>query len=179
MTHSFYKPGTSQTRFWNPYLESFDLSASMRFSGSHFLFDDEDEPDVAPLTDSAGLGAQPNASRPQTNKGRGWNTNIAYIYRESGRGPAFTKSSFLQVSLDFSLTKTTTVGYSQYYDIGRGITVRNEVNFRKSLHCWTGEFRWVPIGSGSGYQFRLFVTAIPAIKVDNSSTSNAGSFLNR
>jgi hypothetical protein len=83
------------------------------------------------------------------------------------------------MNLTFNLTPTTSVSYSQYYDIGRGYTVRNDIFFRKTLHCWTGEFRWVPIGSGSGYEFRIFVTAIPAIKVDNSSTSSTGSFIQR
>ncbi|MBK7143637.1 MAG: hypothetical protein IPH75_16385 [bacterium] len=60
------------------------------------------------------------------------------------------------------------------------MTIWNSIGFRKTLHCWTGEFNSVPIGSGRGYSFRLFVIAIPAIKVDNSSTAKGlGTFLNQ
>lgn len=178
MTHSFYRPGTSEASFWSPYLEQFNLSASFGLSGSRFLFDDVPEV-VAPQRDSLLPGSTTSTTSQKQSTRRGWDLRLAYTYNESGREERFIKSSFLQVALEFALTQTTSVRYSQSYDIGRQFTVRNEVSFRKTLHCWTGEFSWVPVGSGRGYSFRLFVTAIPAIKVDNSSTTSAGSFLNQ
>ncbi|MBK7141350.1 MAG: hypothetical protein IPH75_04635 [bacterium] len=178
LRHSFYRPGTSEVRFWSPYLEQFSLQAGIRIAGSRFLFDDvADQPASPP--DSMGPAGATAPTVPQSSRARGWETRLSYSYSESGRDKAFVKSSFLQLALDFNLTPTTSVSYSQYYDIGRQLTIRNSIGFRKTLHCWTGEFNWVPIGSGRGYSFRLFVTAIPAIKVDNSSTASAGTFLNQ
>ncbi|MCM2271452.1 MAG: hypothetical protein NDJ18_02700, partial [candidate division Zixibacteria bacterium] len=179
MRHSFYIPGTSELRFWNPYLESFNLTATFSLRGDRFLFDDVTEPRLRQGADSAAQLENPTLDAQQTSKTKGWNASFSYRYNESGRGSAFSKSSFLQLNLTFNLTPTTSVSYSQYYDIGRGYTVRNDIFFRKTLHCWTGEFRWVPIGSGRGYEFRIFVTAIPAIKVDNSSTTGSGTFIQR
>lgn len=179
MRHSFYVPGTSDLRFWNPYLQSFNLTATFSLRGDRFLFDDVTEPRLQQGVDSAAQLETRTLDAQQSNKAKGWNASFSYRYSESGRGRAFSKSSFLQLNLTFNLTPTTSVSYSQYYDIGRGYTVRNDVFFRKTLHCWTGEFRWVPIGSGRGYEFRIFVTAIPAIKVDNSSTTGSGTFIQR
>lgn len=177
MSHSFYEPGTNNINLTSPYLENFNFNASMSLNGNHFIFD-EGASSVPQGVDSAsqinpGQSAQ---SQPGSSSGQ-WNASIAYSYRESGRGNRFTKSAFLRFNLRFNLTRQTAVTYAQTYDFKRGRTINNQVSITRTLKCWTGNFYWVPVGSNRGYGFRLFVSAIPALKIDNSQNPlNSGYF---
>lgn len=177
MVHSFYHPETKELHLLSPFLQSFGLSTTFGFSGRSFLFD-EVTPRRAPRDSGAASGRAPTPSATQSSRS-GWNLSATYAYSESGRGSAFRKSSYIQFSVDFRLTPTTEVSYSQYYDFtGRG-TINNQVSIGKNLHCWRGEFWWVPTGSNHGYGFRLYVLAIPALKLDNSQSPTSGSMLFR
>jgi len=174
MIHSLYKPGTDELDFWSPYLQSFSFNTNLTLAGDRFLFDDE-YPAQGTGTDSA----SPTASRVvgSDRRKKGWNLTANYSYRESGRDKLFTKSSFVRFSLRFNLTQETSVSYSQYYNIAGAETVNNQVSIVRKLHCWTGTFFWVPIGSNRGWGFKLYVTAIPQIKIDQSqNTLSTGYF---
>lgn len=165
MVHTLYKPGTDTLTLSHPRLSSFNLLTSITITGGRFLFD---EPaGIKRGADSASQTGSQKASAPAQ---AGWTLRVDYSFNQSGFGPDFRKSSFLQLGLQFSLTPTTTVSYTQSFDPVQGRTINNQVSIVKHLHCWTGEFSWVPVGSNRGYGFRLYVTAIPAIKIDNSNT---------
>ncbi len=166
MVHSFYKPGTDEVHFFKPYLQSFNVNASLNIVGKNFFFDDAVNTGIPHGADSASQVGQ--AANPTS----GWSLSATYSYTESGRGSSWSKSSFVNLNLRFSLTPTASVTYTQMYNIARNITVRNSVNIVKTLHCWTGSLYWVPIGTNRGFGFRLYVTALPEVKIDN----NYGSF---
>jgi len=172
MTHSFYKPSTNELNFWSPYLMGFNFNAIFRLAGETFLFDD-----TQAIPEGADSATQLTSS--SQSKGRkGWNLNATYSYQESGREEQFRKSSFIRFTLGFNLTPTTSVTYSQHYDIVEKLTVSNSVNIVRKIHCWTGSLYWVPIGSNRGFGFKLFVTALPEIKIDNNHDLFSSSQLN-
>jgi hypothetical protein len=177
MTHSLYKsPGSSEVDFWNPHLMDFRANGTVTLRGSRFLFDDIQSgiPRGAPELDQVGLSKQ----SPFSSGGQGWDVSATYNYSETGKWSGiFNKTSSIRMSLHFNLTPTTKVTYSQYYDIVGKKTVNNQVSIVKIIHCWTGTFHWVPTGSTKGWGFRLFVTAMPAIKIDNSQNSLNSSYL--
>lgn len=175
MTHSFYDPDTDELGFWSPYLESFSLNTSFSLSGSKFLFDD----DLTAIPKGADSASQLDTS--SQSKGRkGWNLNVTYSYSESGRDAGYRKSSFIRFTLGFNLTPATSITYSQNYDIVEKLTVSNAVNIVRKIHCWTGSLYWVPIGSNRGFGFKLNVTALPEIKIDqNHDTFSSGLFRHR
>jgi len=157
MTHSLYDPDTDELNFWSPYLMSFRVDATFSLSGSRFLFDDDME--------AIPKGAD-SASQLDSSERKGWSLNATYSYSESGRKTGWRKSSFINFTLGFNLTPTTSVTYSQYYNIQDKLTVQNSVNIVRKIHCWTGSLYWVPIGSNRGFGFKLYVTALPEIKID-------------
>jgi lipopolysaccharide assembly outer membrane protein LptD (OstA) len=165
IVHSLYKPGTDDLTFWSPIIQSFNVNASFTLAGSRFLFDEESVerlgPDTSLIRHTSGSGRG----------SKGWSLTANYSYRESGRESSFIKSSFFRLTLNFNLTPETNISYSQYYDVTRGHTVNNQVNIVRKLHCWTGSFFWVPVGSNRGWGFKLFVNALPQIKIDQSQNS--------
>jgi lipopolysaccharide export system protein LptA len=173
-THSLYRPGTKETRFWSPTLDAFDLSLNFLLGGKSFIFDDLNA-GIPRGADSAGHVTSSGSS--SAGAETGWSMRAYYTYSESGHGVTFRKSSFLRFSMEFSLTPTTRISYDQSYDVRTGRTVYNSVRIGKQLHCWNGEFYWVPTGSTRGYGFRLFVIAIPAIKLDNTQSVVSSSYL--
>jgi hypothetical protein len=174
MTHTFYKPGTNELHFWSPYLLSYDLNASMSFSGRSFLFDDPDQ--IPKGADSASQLSESGADTYTGTSSGSWNMSVTFSHAETGRGSQYVKTSFIRFSLSFNLTPETSVQYSQYYDFVRSRTINNQVRIVRRLKCWTGELYWVPIGSNKGYGFRLYVTAIPSIKIDNSQNPFRSSY---
>ncbi|MFH1374969.1 MAG: putative LPS assembly protein LptD [bacterium] len=170
MTHSFYKPETDELDFWSPYLMGFSLNTSFTLTGSRFLFDDF--PAVMPQ--GADSAADVTDSSPAQGR-QGWNLQVTYSFQESGREQNYQKNSFVNFSLGFNLTPNTTIAYSQRYDVVKKFTVQNSVNIVRTIHCWTGHLWWVPIGSNRGFGFRLNVTALPEVKVDqNYDTFSSG-----
>jgi lipopolysaccharide assembly outer membrane protein LptD (OstA) len=179
MTHSLYKPGTNDLSFFSPYLEGFQFSTSFSLAGSRSIFDEAGAPDPGPGqgVDSASQLANPTApSAASPGTGKGWNLSVSYDFEQSGKGTAFRKQAFAKMNLRFWLTPTTSVNYSQYYDFARHKTINSQINIVKSLHCWTGTFFWVPTGSNRGYGFRLYVTAIPSLKFENSQNPLSSSY---
>ena len=174
LAHSLYKsPTGNELDFWNPHLLSFRLDASLSLRGKTFLFDEITRA-LPRTTDSllpSGLAPRDDIS------GKGWDLSLTYSFNESGKWSGFyRKSSSLRLSLKFNLTPTTEVSYSEYYDIAKQKTVANQVSIVKTIHCWTGTFHWVPIGSMRGWGFMLYVTALPAVKIDNSQSSLNSSY---
>ena len=112
-----------------------------------------------------------------TSGGKSWNMTVSYNFQQSGRGIYYSKSSFVRINLSFWLTPNTAITYSQYYNFGEHKTINNQVNITRTMVCWTGNFFWVPIGSNRGYGFKLYVTSLPAIKIDNSQNNLSSGYL--
>lgn len=182
MTHSIYPQDSDEANFLQPRLTDFDLTTTLNITGSRFFFDDANYTvpygaDYAPhlLSGEEGdrSGAGPGPS--------GFSLTVSYSYRESSRDTDFaTKSSAVSLSARFNLTPSTSIAYSQYYDIVRKKTITNRVEIHRQIHCWQGYFWWVPTGSTRGWGFRLNVIAIPEIKLDNNqSTLKTGYLLDQ
>jgi len=175
MTHSLYRKDSDDLDFWHPRMMDFSLSTSINLAGRNFLFDDP-AASVPRGADSAShLGG---SARSGPKSGGGWSLSASYGYSEYNIGTdSFDKKSFLTFNLGFNLTPQTRISYSQSYDFENQKTVTNRVNIDRTLHCWSGTFHWVPTGSTKGWGFRLNVTAIPAIKIDNSQNSLSSGYL--
>jgi hypothetical protein len=174
MIHSLYKPGTDEVDFWSPTMESFRIDARFTLSGKNFIFDEPTEQSFQSGVTSPDQLQSPTAPRPPYGSSRGWQLSASYGYSQSGSAADFRKFSFFRFNLNFNLTPTTHVTYTHDYDIDDSKTIYNSVNVVKQIHCWTGSLYWVPIGSNKGFGFRLFVTAIPDIKIDNNHNSYLG-----
>ncbi len=172
MTHSFYDPDNQdddEAHLWSPYRQSFNIRTSTSLKGIFPLFD---ESKAIPMgADSASqFGA--GTSTGSTSRGS-WDCRLDYSYGESGRGATWKKTSsfFVNISFNFNLTATTRVTYTQRYDFLESKTISSRVNIVKKLHCWSGSLYWVPIGPNRGFGFKLFVTEMPEIKIDNGHDS--------
>lgn len=171
MTHTFYNPyenESNKAEFFSPWMLDFSLNISFSLVGKTFLFTDPGA-QIPMGADSASQLAyeQPTPVASST----GWNLAVTYSYNESGRHSFFRKSSFVNITLGFGLTPSTSVNYMQRYDIVDGRTISSQVNIVRDLHCWTGSLYWVPVGSNRGFGFKLWVTEMPDIKLDNNHDS--------
>jgi hypothetical protein len=178
VVHDLYKPGTNELSFWSPYLKSFTFNASATFRGSFSLFD----PPVEPAKPLQGAEEAPEQTGEGSSPGGTWTCSIDYRYGESGRGEDWRKTADVfgvRLSVKFNLTPSTTVSYSQYYDVRKNKTINNRVHITRKIHCWTGSLYWVPVGSARGFGFKLFVTELPDIKIDNSHDSRISSITSR
>jgi hypothetical protein len=164
--HTFYNPDNGELDFWSPYLLSFNIQTGFNITGKKFFFDDDgDDIEIPKGVDSVAQLNKPFSSRQRS---KGWSLNLTYNYNEAGRGSSFRKSSYLTLALRFNLTPTTSISYSQNYSVDKNQTIRSSVNIIKKIHCWSGSIFWVPVGTNRGFGFKLFVTGMPAIKIDSN-----------
>ncbi len=171
MRHSLYKPDSDDLDFWNPRLEEVSMRANFSLAGKNFMFSEAREQELPRGADSA-------SHMGQNRSGYGaWNLSASYSFTERNRhSDYYRKTNQISLSLRFNLTPTTKVTYSQYYDFVDKKTINNQVNITRKLHCWTGVFHWVPIGSNKGWGFKLFVTDLPDIKIDQSGNALSSSY---
>jgi len=176
MVHSFYPNDTADEPAWkHTRMLSFSFNASVNLRGRNFLFDEPVESLPRGADSASQLATAPRSAGAAASGG--WNLSASYGFSESSRGTAsYQKNSFLRMTLNFNLTPTTRVTYSQAYDFQRARTVTSHVSIQKTIHCWSGDFYWVPTGSTKGWGFRLYVTALPAVKIDNSQSSLNSSY---
>ncbi|MEW5796746.1 MAG: LPS assembly protein LptD [Candidatus Zixiibacteriota bacterium] len=176
LSHSLYKtPTGNELDFWHPRLMSVNANATLSLRGQRFLFDDAQA--ASPLVADSARRLGFSGPRSGSAGGRGWDLSATYSYSETGKfSGIFRKSSSIRLALLFSLTPTTQIDYSEYYDFAAKKTIANQVSIVKTLHCWTGTFHWVPTGSLRGWGFMLYVTALPAVKIDNSQSTLSSSY---
>lgn len=158
LTQPFYAPNSDDPLF---YVSRFSFDSRFTgISGGTFFFDDPIQ--RVPAADGPG---------PSTG-GRGWSLSAHYNYAQSGLGDSFRKTSnYIELSARFYLTPLTEVSWNQRYDLLTDQTLNVSINISRQLHCWTGSLYFVPTGTNRGFGFKLFVTALPEIKIDNSHDS--------
>ena len=172
MTHTFYNLTDSTEQLFSPQLLSFSLTAGFNISGDKFFFDDDYEIPKGKDTKEEINGENITSSR--------WSLSGTYNYSETGIGSSnWRKSSFVTLNLNFNLTPSTAVSYSQRYDIAGKFTINNSVQINRKIHCWTGSLHWVPNGTNAGFGFTLYVTKQPEIKLDNNYSSFSSTTFNR
>ncbi len=166
--HSFYEPGMANLDFWSPYRMSFTFRTRLDLKGIFGLFD---EPTTALSgADSSSGGSSTEPGKKSKPPGGGWRCSLNYRYGESGREESWRKTAddfFAQIDVSFKLTHSTTVTYAQRYDFRRDRTINASISIVRKIHCWSGSLYWVPVGSNRGFGFKLFVTELPEIKIDN------------
>jgi lipopolysaccharide assembly outer membrane protein LptD (OstA) len=177
MTHNMYRsldPRDTRVDILGMQMTSFRVNGTLSLKGQRFLFDD-----VATKIPMGADSLSQLAAKVRPTSGRkGWDLTATYSYSESGKWTDFfKKTSSIRLNLHFNLTPGTQVTYSQYYDFVDKKTVTNMVSIVKTIHCWTGTFHWVPTGSTRGWGFKLYVTALPAVKIDNSQNSLSSGYL--
>ncbi|UCD94090.1 MAG: LPS assembly protein LptD [Candidatus Zixiibacteriota bacterium] len=165
MVHELYKPGTEELRWWSPYLQSFTISTTFHTQG---ILSEQRLPEQQETLLPGPAGAESKQK---------WSLRVAHHYSESGRGAAFLKRHTISVNAKLKMASSLDVTYTQNYDFVRDRTVSRRVELVKNLHCWQGQFYWVPDGSNKGYYFRINVIAIPDIKFEKSESGIRAPYL--
>jgi lipopolysaccharide assembly outer membrane protein LptD (OstA) len=167
MVHDLYKPGTDELQWWSPYLQSLTISTTFRTQGIL----SEQRPVESPADTLSGSESRGGDTKQK------WSLGLTHHYSESGRGASFVKRHTVSLSAILKLTPSLDVKYIQNYDVVRDRTVSRRLELTKDLHCWQGQFYWIPDGSNRGYYFRINVIAIPDIKFEKSESGIRAPYL--
>lgn len=158
MTHDLYNPADGSLRWWSPYLRNVSITSA--YSGGLRV-----PVGRRPSDDHTPNGFYAAGDLKQLNYG------FSYSYSESrtdGRTTSITH--WVRFSLSFAPTANWNISYGQNYDIRRKESTSKEILVTRNLHCWEGQFRWIPDGSLAGYYFRINVKQLPVIKLEKSES---------
>lgn len=159
--HSFYHPFSDQPNLAQaPELESwsYELSRSFHWTGKFnagIMRAEKEEPDTRP-----------------------WDAGFDYRYTFSSSrvGKALFQDQITHssnISLSIQPTRKWKMTYTTQYDYNAGRFAMHQFNFQRDLHCWSMTFRWTPIGPAAGWNFSIFVTELPDIKLQSSDTKTS------
>ncbi len=159
--HDLYNSETLKLQLLNPRLTSFSFStaASLKGGASAFV--------------PSALPEEPDSISPT---GLPFNASISYRYQENRGLTRTTKSHWIGGSLQISPTPLWRVSFSMNYDIAGHRVTNQSFKFYRDLHCWEGQFDWIPGGGRKGYYFKISVKAIPDIKIEKSESGIRGAF---
>jgi lipopolysaccharide assembly outer membrane protein LptD (OstA) len=159
--HDLYNAQTLQLQATNPRLTNLSFSAAASLAGSAMALTPSALPEQADTISPTGLP---------------FNASISYRYSESRSLSKTTKQHWIGGSVQISPTPSWRVSYSMNYDLaGHGVT-NQSYTFYRDLHCWEGQFEWVPGGGRQGYYFKINVKAIPDVKIEKSESGLRGAF---
>ncbi|MEZ5359207.1 MAG: LPS assembly protein LptD [Candidatus Zixiibacteriota bacterium] len=187
LSHSLYDEN-DELKWWSPTLESFTISSTIQARGS--VADDYSRTSLESanrqaelVTDSTSAfpspaipGEQPARTSSTTN----WNLNISHSYNEYyNDGNITSRSHFINLTFNVNLTQNWRLKYSQRYDFVEHETIDKIVDLNRSMNCWEGHFYWIPNGSRKGFYFKVYLIAIPDLKVEKSESGLRGALFNR
>jgi len=89
------------------------------------------------------------------------NASFSYAYTNATR----SKRATTNIRLNAQLTPNWGFRYSASFDLDTGIPVRQQYSLNRDLHCWRFEFNRTISAVDSQFGFRLYLKAIPALKI--------------
>ncbi|MEE9441825.1 MAG: LPS assembly protein LptD [candidate division Zixibacteria bacterium] len=176
--------------WWRPRLKTFSLNTSFQARGSvsdnyvrSGLSSDRDYAEEMQYDTSSAVPSPymtGESKESQTGSPVTWNMNFSHNYTESRSiTGAVSKTHWAQLTFNLGVTKNWKIKYSQRYDFVKHQTIDKIVDINRSLNCWEGHFYWIPDGSRQGFYFKLYLLAIPDIKVEKSESGLRGALFNR
>lgn len=169
MSHGFYDEITGERRLLNPWLQNFSLSLS--FNRTLYIGGHGDKKDDAETDTLATLLSQKKDISASGAKTFSIGINSSYQFSESRRLGAKTFTRWFRAALDINLTAGWRVLYNFQYDITAKEFSSQDMRITRDLHCWQGEFAWVPTGPRAGYYVRIAIKMHPDIKVEQTGGS--------
>ncbi|OQX91552.1 MAG: hypothetical protein B6D58_07535 [candidate division Zixibacteria bacterium 4484_95] len=165
-THSFYDEITGRRRLFDPRLVS--ISASVNFS-HRFRFPgikgealEEEEKDTTFAKDKVKGGRSKGGDK------NSLLVSISHRYSERHSLGDVSKTRWIDASFDLGLTAGWRIKYDCHYDLELKRASSQNLKLSRDLHCWQGEFVWVPTGPLAGYYFRINIKKLPDIKIEQT-----------
>ena len=66
--------------------------------------------------------------------------------------------------------------YDTRYSIEDKTVASQSLNILRDMHCWQGEFTWIPSGPIAGYYVKIYIKSLPDIKVEKSEGGISGRY---
>ncbi len=156
---SAYAPGS-----WDRRYLQLDAYLQRRFSYAYPWLEPVDSTLDSPGSNADGVDSVSTKDTTQTpSVPRGsWQISLAYSFNQVPPLPAFQT---LQVSLGGQLTPHWRVTFSTGYDLTRGQWLSRNLQLTRDLHCWQAVFTWTQQGDFWYYDFRIWITKLPDVKV--------------
>ena len=85
------------------------------------------------------------------------NLNFSYNLNYSKRAFESELKQTVSVSGNFSLTDKWKINFDSHYDITEDKLSATSISIERDLHCWSMNFRWVPVGYRKNYRFEISV----------------------
>ena len=94
-----------------------------------------------------------------------WSINLTHRYSQARGGG---KTHWVSASLRLPVTRHWHLNYLNRYDFSENKITEQTFEFYRDMHCWEGRFTWIATGYRKGYYFRIYIKALPEVKIEKS-----------
>jgi lipopolysaccharide assembly outer membrane protein LptD (OstA) len=107
-------------------------------------------------------------TREKQESGAGLQFLLSHKYSISKSEFGTTRTQWLNTSLSLYPTPGWNISYHSQYDIKEKKIASQGVDIGRDMHCWQGEFTWIPSGPIAGYYIKINIKSLPDIKLEKS-----------
>jgi lipopolysaccharide assembly outer membrane protein LptD (OstA) len=169
LSHGLYDEITGEKRLLNPWLQSVTFSAS--FARTFYIGGSGNKENLTEADSLKALMSSKKDLKASGNKTFSVGLNSSYYFSESRYLGAKTITKWIQAALDVNLTAGWRMLYNFHFDLKSKSFSSQDLRITRDMHCWQGEFAWVPTGARAGYYLRIAIKMHPDIKVEQTGGS--------
>jgi len=176
-SHSLYNPTSGELILTSPRLESFSLASSLNRSLSLGRAEAQDEPEsIQAAAADYGRSRRKNLTDRNFGGPARLDLSLSYRYSESRGLTGKSITRWVDAAFDLNPTPGWKFQYSIHYDFKARKASSQNLKIGRDLHCWQGEFIWVPTGALAGYYFRIYIKQHQDIKIEQSRGGVRGGY---
>jgi hypothetical protein len=173
--YSFYNFDDSRRSLTNPRLKNISITSSLkggfRPGGSG---DDGGEDDIP-----GGRGRSPFGGRRSggsISSQIGFDFTLSHRYTMTRTQTGENETQWLDFALNLKPTLKWSMSYENRYSIEDKKIASQSLVITRDMHCWQGEFIWIPTGPIAGYFVKIYIKSLPDVKVETSEGGVRGRY---
>jgi lipopolysaccharide assembly outer membrane protein LptD (OstA) len=174
--YSFYNFDDSRRSLWNPRLRDLGITSSLK--GGYRLGSDDSDDSEDDSPDRYGGRSPFGAGRPggSTSSRIGFDYTIRHDYKMIKSETGTSKTQWINFTLNLKPTLKWDISYANRYSIEDKNIESQTLSISRDMHCWQGEFTWIPNGPIAGYYVTIYIKTLPDIKVEKSEGGVRGKY---
>jgi hypothetical protein len=84
-----------------------------------------------------------------------------------------TYTHYAMFSAAINPSRKWSLQYSSQYSFEEGQFTSHSLQFYRELHCWKMDFTWRPAGAAPGWNFTIYVTDLPDVRLSAANTKDS------
>ncbi|UCC79180.1 MAG: hypothetical protein JSW64_13030 [Candidatus Zixiibacteriota bacterium] len=174
--YSFYNFDDSRRSLLNPRLKNVSISSSFKGGYRPGGAGDEEEGEDIPGRNRVRSPFSGGRRRGSVSSQIGFDFTLSHRYTMTKTQTGTDKTQWLDFALSLKPALKWNITYENRYSIEDKNIASQSLVIARDMHCWQGEFVWIPSGPIAGYFVKIYIKTLPDVKVEKSEGGVRGRY---